>query len=115
MRDSSEGEHGPADLVIDETLDLASDGPVLAGHDGNGQQYLIVDRGGSWVCAPISPLGRRCLVSGRANLSDAFRHTLTGYVLVLSVGAAGEDTTSTLLCRDLPDDLLPHHSLVLAA
>jgi hypothetical protein len=115
MRDNSEVESEAAGLVVDEILDVSAEFPVAAGHDVDGQQYVIIDLSGIRVWAPISPLALRCVVTGRAELSDAFRHTQTGYVVVVTFQPQGDTTTSVLLCRDIPDDLLPHRSAVLAA
>jgi hypothetical protein len=99
-------------IEIDEILDWQGDPSLFTGHDTTGNHYLAVQVAGSsairsWLCAPISPVALRYLLDGRAQLRDAFRHTLTGVVAMVSIDRAGRVTESTRLSTDLPDDLLP--------
>lgn len=100
-------------VEIDEILEW-QDGPSLfTGSDQSGLHYLVVQVAAAesevrtWLCAPASPVALACLLAGRAQLRDAFEHTLTGFVAVVSVDGTGRVTESTRLAADLPAHLLP--------
>jgi hypothetical protein len=99
-------------VQIDEVLDWR-DGPSLfTGHDHDGRHYLAVEVASTpterrWVFAPISPVALRCVLMGRAQLRDAFRHSLTGYIETVSIDRAGQVTESMQLCTEVSDDVLP--------
>ncbi|HLY84631.1 MAG TPA: DUF6575 domain-containing protein [Acidimicrobiales bacterium] len=109
-------------VEIDEVLDW-HDGPSLfTGHDRDGRHYLAVQVAGTpmarrWMFAAISTVALRCVLIGDAEIRDAFRHSLTGYIETVSIDRAGRVTGSMLLCTELSDDLLPDEGerLALAA
>lgn len=115
MRDKNEVLSEVTGLVVDEILNVPVGVWAAAGHDMDGQQYLLVELDRRWACAPISPLALHCVATGQAELSDAFRHSLTGYVVVVTCEPSGDASTSIRLCNDILDDLLPHRPAVLAA
>jgi hypothetical protein len=100
------------DIEIDEILDW-HDGPSLfIGHDRAWRHYVAVQVGSGtthrrWLCAAISRRALRCVLTGRADLRDALRHTPTGYVDVLTIDQWGRVVESQQLCGDLSDDALP--------
>jgi hypothetical protein len=99
-------------VEIDEIVECHDGHSVFTGHDQAGHHYLAavvpstptVTR---WIFAPISRLALRCVLTGRAEVRDAFRHTLTGCVELVSVDREGRITESIQLCPDLSDELLP--------
>jgi hypothetical protein len=97
--------------VVEDVLDRQVGSTVFSARDADGHDYLVLEQTAAtrrdWVCAPISPLALRCVRSGRADIRDAFRHTTTGYVLVLSADRTGDVVTSIELCNGLSEDLLP--------
>jgi hypothetical protein len=110
---------GSFGVEIDEVLDW-HDGPSLfTGHDLSGRRYLAVQVAStpaerSWLVAAISPVALRCVLAGRAELRDAFRHTPTGFVETFRMDRAGRVTQSVSLCADLSEDDLPQEGERLA-
>lgn len=100
------------DIEIDEILEWQGSSSLLSGHDRTGRPYIAVQIGPTptvrtWLCAAISHRALQCVRTGRADLRDAFRHTPTGYVEMLSVDRNGHLSESLRLCADLGDDVLP--------
>jgi hypothetical protein len=99
-------------LVVDTVLD-GRDGPTLwSGIDSEGGYWLILEADRdpahlAWLCAPISAPALQAIRSGRAMPRDAFSHSATGTVELVSVvdGLAVPD--QCLRCEDVPERLLP--------
>jgi hypothetical protein len=54
-----------------------------------------------WLCAPATELALQCVLSGRAEPADVFRHSSTGMVEDITVGADGRFCDSMRLCAEL--------------
>jgi hypothetical protein len=97
-------------LDIDEVLVGRAGAPQLfCGHDRDGQCWLVALIGEGlqsrrWLCAPATDVALGCVRSGRAAPADVFRHSSTGMVEVITVGADGQFSESMRLCADLIDD-----------
>jgi hypothetical protein len=100
-------------LDIDEVLVSRAGAPQLfSGHNGDGQSWLVglIDESlqhHRWLCAPASDVALGCVRSGRAAPADVFRHSSTGMVEVITVGADGQFSESMRLCADLHEDEVP--------
>jgi hypothetical protein len=100
------------ELVIDTVLDDQGGPTLWSGVDGNGGYWLIAeaDRNPahlSWLCAPISGPALQAIKSGRAKPADAFRHSATGTVEVVTVEAGQAVPDQCLRCEDVAPELLP--------
>ncbi len=99
-------------LDIDEVLIGSTGTPcLLVGHSPDGQAWLIAlageDLGGCrWLCAAHSELAITCVRTGRALPADGFRHSGTGTVHEVTVGADGGISESLRLCAEMTDDEL---------
>jgi hypothetical protein len=99
-------------VEIDDVLDW-HDGPsLIVGHDLSGRRYLAVQvvctpAQRCWLVAAISVVALRCVLAGRAELRDVFRHTPTGFVETFRVDRSGRASQSVRLCADLSEDDLP--------
>jgi hypothetical protein len=89
---------------------------VFSAHDPTGSHYLVAHthgrgRAGTWLCAPVTERALACVRSGQADLRDAFAHSSTGAVELVTVstrpGRRPEFHESLRLCRDLTDEELP--------
>jgi hypothetical protein len=100
-------------LEADEVLEWEADIPTLfSGHSPDGERYLVRHAARSdhtviWVCAPISERALACVRTGRAEVRDAFTHTATGGVDILTLGPDGHCTESFKMCAELRDEDLP--------
>jgi hypothetical protein len=100
-------------LDVDEVLVSRAGAPQLfSGHNRDGEHWLValIDEGlqyHRWLCAPASDVALECVRSGRAAPADVFRHSRTGMVEVITVGADGQFSESMRLCSDLSDDDVP--------
>jgi hypothetical protein len=99
-------------LEIDQVLATADTVPSLfAGHDLAGRSYLVAqarrdEHSVTWLCAPISVLALRCVAEGRADPSDALRHSATGTVdrITVSIAELPQISESVQFCRDLGEE-----------
>jgi hypothetical protein len=89
---------------------------VFSAHDPTGCRYLVAHtrgrgKAGTWLCAPVSERALACVRSGQAELRDAFAHSSTGAVDLVTVstrpGRRPEFHESLRLCCELTDDELP--------
>jgi hypothetical protein len=85
---------------------------LFSGHNPDGQRWLValVDASPAshrWLCAPATDLALKCVRSGKAEPADVFRHSSSGMVEDITVGADGQFFESMRLCADLRDDDLP--------
>jgi hypothetical protein len=90
---------------------------LFTGRGPKGQRWLVAQIGESvkarrWLCAPASDLAIRCVLSGRAQPADLFRHSVTGTVEDLTIGADGRWFESIRLCAELGDSEVPSERLV---
>jgi hypothetical protein len=78
------------ELFVSEVLTRRCDDPIVcSATDDAGRWWLIVeavhkDAQMIWVCAPASPRMVELVGSGRASATDAVRHSLTGWVEIVS-------------------------------
>jgi hypothetical protein len=100
-------------LEVDEVLEPGAMVPTLfAGHGPGGDRYLVLQTAGdgpsaTWMCAPISERALSCVRTGQADLRDAFTHTATGTVDIVTVEPNGHWTETLKLCHELADEELP--------
>ena len=104
-------------LEIDDVLARSGGrADVFSAHDPEGCRYLVAHtrgrgKGGTWLCAPVTERALACVCSGQAELRDAFAHSATGAVELVTVatrpGRRPEFHESVRLCQDLTDDELP--------
>jgi hypothetical protein len=89
---------------------------VFSAHDPTGSRYLVAHtrgrgKAGTWLCAPVSERALACVCSGQADLRDAFVHSATGAVDLVTVstrpGRQPQFQESLRLCCDLTEDELP--------
>jgi hypothetical protein len=105
------------EIAVDSVL-IQADGPRLcAGTDFAGQRWLVFrsfsDEDASlWLCSPISDRALRLVKTGRATARDAFRHSSTGLVEVVSYVEGRVVPERCLTCAEIPDSLLPSADLV---
>jgi hypothetical protein len=98
---------------IDEVLVGWGDTPRLfTAHTPDGQAWLVWLAANTldtrcWLCAPASDWAIGCVMSGRALPVDLFRHSSTGTVEEITVGADGWLAESFRLCDGLSDDDVP--------
>jgi hypothetical protein len=99
-------------LDVEEVLEW-DEGPILfTGRDFEGQRWLVaeVDRRGTrtaWLCAPQSPRAIQCVMSGKADVRDAIRHSANGTAEVITLDGSEPVEDQVLLCGDLPEQYLP--------
>jgi hypothetical protein len=100
------------ELVINAVLD-GHGGPTLwSGVDSDGGYWLIAeaDRNPAhlaWLCAPISAPALQAIRSGRAKPADAFSHSATGTVELVTMEGGQAVPDQCLRCEDVPAELLP--------
>jgi hypothetical protein len=108
----------PLPVDVDEVLVGPVGAPSLfTGHGPNGQRWLVAQIGESvtasrWLCAPASDLAIRCVLSGRAQPADLFRHSATGTVEDITISSDGRLFESIRLCPELSDSEVPSERLV---
>jgi hypothetical protein len=92
---------------------------LFTGQSPSGQRWLVAKFGESvevrrWLCAPASDLAIHCVLSGRAQPADLFRHSATGTVEDITIGSDGRLHESIRLCAELterevsPERLVSH-------
>jgi hypothetical protein len=95
-----------------ETILAAEKGPRLfTASDSRGAGWLVAQVGYeeshlAWLCAPVSERAAHAVAGGGADPRDAFRHSLTGMVELVTIDEGRATPDQCLLCGDLPDDLL---------
>src|SRR6516165_9661774 len=100
------------EMTVDRVL-VESDGPQLsAATDPSGQRWLVFRcrgnaEGSLWLCSPITDHALRQVEKGRATPRDAFRHSCTGLVEVVSCTREGARPDRCLSCGEIPEALLP--------
>jgi hypothetical protein len=107
-------------LELDEVLMAEGAQPqVLTAHTLEGERYLLArthheSRGegewtGTWLCAMVTDRALDCVAAGRAEIRDAFAHSATGFVELVTVGDGrrGVVRETLRLCGELTDDDLP--------
>ena len=99
-------------VEIDDVLDWHHGASLMVGHDLSGRRYLAVLVSSTpahrcWLVAAISPVALSCVLAGRAELRDVFRHTPTGFVETFTVDRSGRASQSVRLCAELSEDDLP--------
>jgi len=100
-------------LEVDEVLESGPTVPKLfAAHTRSGEHYLVAhasgeDRTGTWMCAPISEFALAFVRNGRAEVRDAFAHSATGAVDIVTIAPDGRCTESVKMCNELRDADLP--------
>jgi hypothetical protein len=100
-------------LEVDEVLESGPTVPKLfAAHTRSGEHYLVAhasgeDRTGTWMCAPISEFALAFVRNGRAEVRDAFAHSATGAVDIVTIAPDGHCTESVKMCNELRDADLP--------
>jgi hypothetical protein len=98
-------------LDIDEVL--ADSGPcLLVGHSQDGQTWLVARTAQGpgayrWLCAAHSERALSCVRTGRAAAADAFCHSGTGTVHVITESVDGRISESVRLCAELNVSELP--------
>jgi hypothetical protein len=105
------------EVAIDSVL-IHGDGPQLcAGADFSGQRWLVFrsysdGEASLWLCSPITERALRLVKTGRATPRDAFRHSSTGLVEVVSYVEGRVIPEQCLTCAEIPDSLLPSADLI---
>lgn len=108
------------EMTIDTVL-VGSDGPQLStGTDPSGQRWLVFrarsdGEGSVWLCSPVTDRALRQVKLGRATPRDAFRHSCTGLVEVVSFSGDRALPERCLLCGEIPEALLPPPDLMVDA
>jgi hypothetical protein len=103
----------PLPYDVENVIEGTAGAPSLfTGRGPKGQRWLVAQVGKSakarrWLCAPASDLAIRCVLSGRAQPADLFRHSVTGAVEDITVGADGRWFESIRLCDELSDSEVP--------
>ena len=82
---------------------------LFAGRGPQGQRWLVVQIAESpdarrWLCAPASDRAISCVLSGRAQPVDLFRHSATGSVEDVTITSDGKVFESTRLCGELSEN-----------
>ena len=100
------------ELVIDSVLDDHVGPTLWSGVDSDGGYWLMAEADLdpahlSWLCPPISAPALRAIKSGRANPADAFRHSATGTVELVSIADGQAVPDQCLRCEDVAPELLP--------
>ena len=100
------------DLEVDEVWERYNGPRLFAGHEASGETWLVAEihdtpLGAQWLCAPQSPRALECVRGGRAEVSDALRHSADGTAVIVTLEAATLVADRVLLCAELHDDLLP--------
>lgn len=78
------------ELFVDTVLTRRCDDPIVcSATDGASRWWLIVeaykDKSGTvWVCAPASRKMVELVGTGQASAADAIRHSVTGWVEIVS-------------------------------
>jgi hypothetical protein len=96
------------ELFVDDVLTRFCDDPIVcAATDAAGRRWLIVEavHDGSeamWVCAPASPKMVELVGSGQASAADAVRHSLTGWVEIVSTAEGRSIPEERVACSQLP-------------
>lgn len=99
-------------LSVDEILFGPDDDPELCVARAVSGHPWLVARGAPadgaaagrwWIGAPASTLAIDCVRRGRADPADAFCHSLTGSVVVVTLSGEGECSESVQLCREFRD------------
>ena len=77
-----------------------------------GYYYLSLsvsdsDDGHGWLYAHVSKARLKKIRTGKINLYSAFKETEDGCVFKITTLGENSDTVETLLCNDVPDELLP--------
>ena len=106
-------------LELDEVLMADGAEPqVVSAHTPGGDRYLLAHTGGegwkgTWLCAVVTDRALDCVAAGRAEVRDAFAHSATGFVDLVTVGDGRDDVVrQTLrLCGELTDEELPEPGL----
>ena len=99
-------------VEIDEMLDWRDSPALFTGHDVSGTRCLGVlvaatPVARTWLLAAISQTALGCVLAGKAELRDVFRHTPTGFVETVIVEPSGRITPSVRLCTELVEADLP--------
>jgi hypothetical protein len=108
------------ELTIDRVL-VAADGPQLStGTDPSGQRWLVYrcrsdGEGSVWLCSPITDRALQQVELGWATPRDAFRHSCTGLVEVVSCAPGRAIPEQCLPCGEIPEALLPPPDLMVDA
>lgn len=105
----------PLPLTIDAVLPgRRRAARLFAGHITSGQVFLIAPLpcrrpARRWLCAETSRVAIDCVISGRANPADVFRHSSSGTVEDITVHSDGRVTESVHLCADFNASLFLSH------
>ena len=108
------------EMTIDTVL-VEANGPQLStGTDPSGQRWLVFrcrsDGDGSvWLCSPVTDRALRRVELGWATPRDAFRHSCTGLVEVVSCAVNRALPERCLPCGEIPEALLPPADLMVDA
>lgn len=100
-------------FTVNEVLERHGDHPaVCSAADDTGRPWLVVevdDRAEHlvWVCVPASGPMLEAVVDGRAELASVIRHSVTGWVDVVTVEQGRAAPDSCVLCAAIPADWAP--------
>lgn len=99
------------ELTVETVLAERSGPSLFTASDSEGDGWLVAQVSYervylAWLCAPVSKRAVKAVLDGIATPRDAFRHSRTGTVELVTVfeGRAVQDRC--LLCSDLTDELL---------
>jgi hypothetical protein len=97
------------ELFVDEVLTRRCDDPIVcSATDASGRRWLIVEAvhdssHTAWVCAPASPRMIELIASGRASAADAVRHSVTGWVEIVSTAEGRSIPEERIRCSQMAE------------